>query len=436
MSSPVDLLIKNASQLVTMPAPPDRPKSGGDLDEIGLIPDGALAISGEKILAVGPTTRVLAQVEIGPDTTILEARGQTVQPGFIDPHTHTVFAGWREAEFSQRLRGVSYLEILQAGGGILNTVARTRAASFEDLLASTLAKLDQFLLYGTTTVEIKSGYGLNRADEIKMLRVMEAASQLHPVDIVPTFLGAHAVPPEFQDRKERYIDLLTREILPEVASEKLAQFADVFCEEGVFTVQESERILSRAQELGLGAKLHADELAAAGGAELAARLGAISADHLLKVSRQGIEHLARRGVVAVLLPLTSFFLRAAGFAPARTLIQAGVPVALATDFNPGTSPVQSQALTIGLACLKLGLSPAEALAATTVNAAHALRQGDHLGSLTPGKQADVVILNAPSHEFISYRFGTNLVRTVIKKGRIVVFQGRLKLKGRGDGYEP
>jgi len=436
MSLPVaSILIKHASQLVTMPITGGAPKRGADLGEIGLVEDGALAISGERILAAGPTSQVVAQVKVGPETRILEARGRTVLPGFVDPHTHTVFAGWREKEFVQRLQGASYLEILQAGGGILNTVTRTRAASFEELLSSTLVKLDEFLLHGTTTVEIKSGYGLNRIDELKTLEVVAAAARAHPVEVVPTFLGAHAIPPEYRGRAAAYIDFLREEVLPEVAERKLAQFVDVFCEEGVFSTTEAERLLSRARDLGFGLKLHADELAASGGAELAARLRATSADHLLKVSREGIAALAQAGVTAVLLPLTSFFLKAEGFAPARALVEAGVPVALATDFNPGTSPVQSQALSIGLACLKLGLTPAEALASATANAAFALGLGQRVGSLAPGWQADVIVIDAPSYEFIPYRFGTNLVRTVIKKGRIVVEEGRLLPIERGAGHD-
>ncbi len=358
----------------------------------------------------------------------LDARGGTVTPGLVDPHTHLLFAGTRERELELRRRGGGYLEILGAGGGILSTVAATRAASPEDLAAHGRRWLDEMLGHGTTTIEAKSGYGLDLATELRLLEVAHQLGAEGPVDVVPTYLGAHAVAPEFRDRPdatEAYARHVVEEQLPAVAAQGWARFCDVFCEEGVFTADQSRRILETALGLGMAARLHADELAPSGGAELAAEIGALSADHLAAPSAAGIDALAAaaaagRPVVATLLPATTWFLMSDHYAPARELIDRGVPVALGTDFNPGTSPTASLPLVMTVACLALKLTPAEALAAVTVNAAHSLGLGDEIGSLEPGKAADLVVWRVPSADQIPYWPGADLVRTVVKRGRIVL----------------
>lgn len=420
-----DLVVANAAQMVTMAGFSARPKRGRQMDEPGLIEGGWLAAKEGKIVAVGEQALVMSAVRVGPGTEVLDATGRLVTPGLVDPHTHLVFAGWREREMTARLRGSSYLDILAAGGGILSTVRETRRATAGELRAQAQGVLDRMLLAGTTTVEAKSGYGLTLADELKCLSVIRDLDRTHAVDVVPTFLGAHAVPPEYRDSPDHFVDLIVEEMLPAVAREGLAEFADVFCEEGVFSVDQSRRILKEARVLGFGLKLHADELAPQGGAELAAELGAVSADHLLHASPQGLAALADREVIAVLLPGTPFFLGLDLPPRGREMVDAGVPVALATDFNPGTCPVESMAIVMTLACVTQRLTPAEALAAATINAAHALRRADTLGSLEAGKTADLVIYDAPDYRFLSYRFGVNLVDTVIKGGRVVVRGGEL-----------
>ncbi|MDQ2964298.1 MAG: imidazolonepropionase, partial [Chloroflexota bacterium] len=358
----------------------------------------------------------------------LDARGGTVTPGLVDPHTHLLFAGSREGELELRRGGAGYLEILAAGGGILSTVAATRAASAEELAAHGRRWLDEMLGHGTTTVEAKSGYGLDLTTELRLLEVAHRLGAEGPVDVVPTYLGAHAVPPEFRGRSdaaESYVREPVEEQLPAIAAQGLARFCDVFCEEAVFSADQSRRILGTAQGLGMAARLHADELAPSGGAELAAEIGALSADHLASPSPAGIDALAAaaaggRPVVATLLPATTWFLMSNHYAPARELIDRGVPVALGTDFNPGTSPTASLPLVMTVACLALKLSPAEALAAVTVNAAHSLGLGDEIGSLEPGKAADLVVWRVPSADQIPYWPGADLVRTVVKRGRIVL----------------
>jgi imidazolonepropionase len=355
---------------------------------------------------------------------VIDAGGRLVMPGMVDPHTHLVFAGSREYELEMRLNGATYLEILRAGGGILATTRKTRAATEEELAWETKKRLNRFLLHGVTTVEAKSGYGLTVEDELKMLRVAKRLNEEHPVDIVSTFMGAHAVPPEYKENPDAYVDLVIEEMIPRVARENLAEFCDVFCEEGVFTVEQSERILEAGKRHGLRPKLHADEIEPMGGAELAARVGAVSADHLLKVSDEGIRRMAEAGVVAVLLPGTAFFLMAE-YARARHMIDQGVPVALATDRNPGSSPTESLPLIMNLACLQMKMTPAEVISAATINAAHAVSRARQVGSLEPGKQADILILDAPNYPYLQYHFGVNLVDTVIKKGKVVVEGGRL-----------
>ena len=359
-----------------------------------------------------------------PPDELLDARDGTILPGFVDPHTHLPFAGFRESEFDRRLRGESYAEIAAAGGGIVATVAATRAASPADLLALTLGRLDRQILTGTTTTEAKSGYGLDREAELKQLRVLREANGRHPVEIAVTAMPAHEVPPEHRGDPEAYVRLVTDEIYPAVAAEKLAEAADVFCETGVFSVEQSRRLLLAARDHGWRLHIHADELSPLGGAELAAEVGAAAASHLLHVSPEGVAAMAARGVVAIGLPGVSFFLRER-YAPLRTLVGAGVPVALATDCNPGSSHTESMPCIVALACLGAGLSTEEALVGATLNAAAALGRADRLGSIEPGKQADLVVLDAPSPAHLVYHFGVNLVRHVVKAGRAVVRDGVL-----------
>ncbi len=388
-----------------------------------------------RIVAVGPRSEVERKLEADGHSlgrfARLDARGGTVTPGLVDPHTHLLFAGSREGELELRQRGADYLEILQAGGGILSTVAATRQASAADLAAHGRRWLDEMLSHGTTTIEAKSGYGLDVATEIRLIDVAYKLGQEGPIDVVPTFLGAHAVPAEFRGRPdgtEAYVRSVIEDQLPGVAAHGRAQFCDVFCEEGVFTAEQSERILRAALSLGLQPRLHADELVPSGGAELAAAVGAVSADHLGAPSDAGITALARasadgRPVVATLLPATTWFLMKDHHAPARRFIERGIPVAIGTDFNPGTSPTPSMPLAMTVACLALKLTPDEALAAATINAAHAIGMGDDVGSLEEGKAADLVVWSVPTSRQIPYWPGADLVRSVVKRGRVVLEAG-------------
>ncbi len=419
----VDLLIRNAAQVVTSNDGSERPLQGDELNRIQAIENGAVAVSGQKITAVGPTAAVLEQVKTDEKTRIIDAAGKIVLPGLVDPHTHVVFGGSREHELALKLQGVPYLEILARGGGILSSVEATRAASEEELVDRGLKYCHQMLNQGTTTAEAKSGYGLTTEAELKTLRAVRAVDAAQPVDLIPTFLGAHAVPKEYKGDPDRYLDLVIGEMLPRVVEEKLACYCDVFCEEGVFSVEQSRRLLEAARKAGLQLKLHADEIVPLGGAELAAEMGAVSADHLLVVSDRGIEKMAEAGVIAVLLPGTTFYLREDHYAPARKMIEAGVPVALATDFNPGSSPNNNLQLVINIACLYLRMTPAEVINAITINAAHALGRAASVGSLEKGKTADLVVFDAPNYDYLAYRYGTNLVDMVIKNGAVVV-EGR------------
>ena len=358
----------------------------------------------------------------------VDARGGLVTPGLIDSHTHLVFAGTREAEWQMRARGAGYLEVLAAGGGILSTVAATRAASDGELQAAARRRLAEMLACGTTTAEVKSGYGLDTATELRLLEIAGRLATEGPVELVPTYLGAHAVPAEYRSRPDgtdAYVAHVVGEDLPEVARQGIARFCDVFCEAGVFDAAQSRRILEAAAGLGLRLRIHADELAPSGGAELAAAIGCLSADHLAAPSEAGVAALAAsaaagRPVVATLLPATSWFLGKHHFAPARRFVESGVPVALATDLNPGTSPTVSLPLVMSIACLEMGLTPAEALAGTTINAAHSLGLGDRLGSIEPGKQADLVVWDVATVEQLPYWLGSRTARTVVKRGRVVL----------------
>ncbi len=409
------LLLKNASELVTCRG--HAPKCGPAMQDIGIIEDGALWLEDGIIRKVGATDEVLSGIAATPDT-VIDATGRCVLPGFVDPHTHFLFAGHRAEEFSWRLRGDTYMDIMERGGGIINSVRATRQASADELLAIGLRRLDSMLSFGVTTVEGKSGYGLDAATELKQLAVMAELDRQHPVEVVRTFMGAHAVPAEYKGRTDEFVDYLLQDVLPLVAEQRLAEFCDVFCEKGVFSVEQSRRLLTAAQSLGLQAKVHADEIVTLGGAELAAELGALSAEHLLHASDAGIRRMAETGVIAVLLPATAFCLREP-YARARFMIDSGVPVALATDFNPGSCFSESIPLVIALAALYMQMTPAEIVTALTINAAAAVGRANRIGSLERGKQGDFVLLDHPSHLYLPYHAGVNCVATVVKRGEIV-----------------
>ena len=411
-----DILIVNASELITFAGGSEKPRIGKQMRELGIIKGGSVAVKDGRIIAVGKTVDVRKTVRA---ETIINASGKTVMPGFVDPHTHLVFAGSREDEFQMRVEGASYMEILKAGGGILKTVMETRKATSDELLGFGLNTLDIMLSHGTTTVEAKSGYGLTTKDELKILNVIKRLNQLHAVDVVPTFMGAHAVPAEYKAYPDDYVKLVVEEMIPKVAEKGLAEFCDVFCERGVFTVEQSRRILEAGRAQGLKPKVHADEMSSFGGAELAAHVGAVSAEHLLFASESGLKAMAEKGVIAVLLPAAAFSLMVGRYADARKMIDYGVPVALGTDFNPSCW-VENQQLVIAFACYFMRMTPAEAITAATINAAHAIGKAHEVGSLEVGKKADIIVLNVPSHMFIGYRFGVNLVDKVIKNGRLVV----------------
>jgi imidazolonepropionase len=411
-----ELLIKHAAQLVTLAGPP-RPRAGAEAGELGIIEDGALLARGGVIVAVGATSEVAPLASEG--ATTIDAAGCVVAPGFVDPHTHPVFAGTREDEYQMRAAGVTYQEIAARGGGIRSTVRKTRSASEEELFEIGKRHAQWLLEHGTTTIEAKSGYGLTLEDELKILRVIRRLDRETPLEIVPTFLGAHEIPDEYQDRREDYVRLIIEQMLPRVAAESLARYADVFCEAHVFNVDESRRILTRAKSLGLGVRIHAEQLSASGGASLAAELGAASADHLEWIDDAGIDELRKARVVAVLLPGAVFNLGLTRYAPARRMIEAGLPIALATDFNPGSSSTPSMQMIMSIACTQMRMTPAEALTAATINAAHSLDRGSRVGSLEAGKQADAVVFDCSDYRQIPYFFGVNHAAVVIKLGRVI-----------------
>jgi imidazolonepropionase len=415
-----DFLLINAGQLVTVAGNSDHPKRGEELSEIAVITDGAVAARDGVIAAVGTTSELQDRVELEEDAVVIDAGGKVVLPGLVDPHTHVVFAGSREHELEMKIQGMPYLEILARGGGILDTVRSTREASREDLVRTAAKYLDEMLAQGTTTAEAKSGYGLTLKDELKMLEAISVLQETQPVDLVPTFLGAHAIPEEYKDDPDGFVDLVIQEMLPAISPLGLARFCDVFCEEGVFSVEQTRRILLEAKRLGFELKIHADEMVTLGGAELAAELGATSADHLMMISDQGIEMLAASETIAVLLPATTFCVMGERYAPARKMIEKGAAVALSSDFNPGSSPVNSLQIVMGIACRQLKMAPAEVISAVTINAAHAIGCASSVGSIEEGKRADLVIFDAQDYRYLMYRFGTNLVDKVVKSGRIVV----------------
>jgi imidazolonepropionase len=417
-----DLLLEGAAQVVTLDdGRPGAKRGRAAMNDLGVVEDGAVAVRGGRVVAVGPTDEL---ARTPAPRVRLDAEGRTVLPGFVDAHTHPVFARWREAEFALRCRGASYAEILAAGGGILASAGALQGVPTTALALAVRKRLDRMLLHGTTTVEAKSGYGLTTASELASLEALKLAGRGHPVTVVPTFLGAHALPAEFARRRRAYVDEVVDVMLPRVARRRLARFCDVFVEEGAFTLAEGRRILTAARRLGLGLKIHADEFGDSGGARLAATLQATSAEHLGGTGPAGIRALARAGTVPVLLPGTSLFLGLPKKPDARAMIAAGCPVALASDFNPGSSPTENLALVAALGCTTLGLTPEEAVVAITRNAAAAVGEESRAGRIAPGRRADLVLLDAPSYLHLPYRMGTNLVDRVLVAGRPVVQHGR------------
>jgi len=407
------LLIEHLDELITVAGP--APRRGDAQRDAPGCPDGAIACEGERIVAAGATRDVRAAVTLAADARVIDGRGCSMVPGFVDPHTHVVFAGDRRAELRRRLAGGSYAAIAAEGGGILGTVRATRDASEDALVEATVPRLAEMLAAGTTTAEAKSGYGLDTESELRMLRAIARLDAAQPIDLVPTFMGAHEVPPDYRGRQADFVELVIDQMTPRAAP--LAEWCDVFCDRGFFTVGESRAILEAGRRAGLKLRLHADELAATGGAELAAELGARSADHLVQVTPAGIAALAAGGVVATLLPCAAFYLKLGRFAPARDLVGAGVPVALATDVNPGGGLSPSMATAMSLACFSMGLTFEEALVGATINAAYSLDRHDTVGSLEPGKLFDAVLVGGPAVSLI--RLGAPGVRAVFKRGRQV-----------------
>lgn len=396
----------------------EGPRSKEAMSELGLIKDGSVWLEDGKIAAVGTTAELEEKyAEHSAEAEVIDAKGQLVTPGLVDPHTHVAYGGSREGEFEKRLQGTSYMDIMNAGGGIHASMRMTREATEEELVEQTKERLDSFLEHGVTTVEGKSGYGMNLETELKQLRVMKKLNAVHPIDLVPTFMGAHAVPAEYKGKEDEFVDYLIDKMLPEVA--ELAEFNDVFCEKNVYTPEQSERILEAGKKYGLTPKIHADEIVSYGGAELAAKVGAISAEHLLKASDEGIRAMAEAGVIACLLPATALYLREEA-AQGRKMIDSGVAVAISTDCNPGSSPTVSMPLVMNLACISMRLTPAEALVAATYNAACAIKREDRAGSIEVGKQADIVLWKVKSYQELQYLFGVNHVQTVWKNGERVV----------------
>jgi imidazolonepropionase len=408
------LVIRNARQLICVSQTGERRKAGDAMRSPTIMANASLIADGDRISWVGPTAQI---PPLPKDAEIVDATGKVVLPGFIDSHTHLIFAGTREDEFEQRLQGATYQQIAAQGGGINSTVRRVRQASKEELKDLARPRLRRLLTAGVTTVEVKSGYGLTLADELKSLEAIADLNAEGPLELVPTFLGAHAVPPEFAADRSGYVRLLIDTMLPEIARRRLADFCDVFCETGVFSLEESERILRKAQTLGFRVKLHADELTPLGGAELAAKLGAESADHLLCITDAGIDALAAAGTVAALLPGTAFFL-GLPYAPARKLLDRGVAVTLGSDCNPGTCMTENLPLVGAMACTQMKMLPAEVVTALTLNAAAALGRSERLGSLEVGKQADVLICNIPDYRHLFYHFGVDHVWRVVKRGQV------------------
>jgi len=414
-----DLVIFNSNELVSMNTRYGAPRIGENMSELAIIKDGAIAIKDDLIIFIGTTDDLISKYEFGKIPTKVDATNKLVTPGFVDPHTHIIFDGTRENELSMKLEGKTYLEILKAGGGILRTVRKTREATLEKLVENGKKILDRMMSYGTTTLEAKSGYGLTTESEIKQLKTIQILNNKHPLDIIPTFLGAHAIPPEYNDKTEKYIDLIVSDMIPKIAKEGLAEFCDVFCEKGIFSIKQTRKILKTAIRYGLKPQIHIDEIVDTNGALLASKVRAIQTGHLLKSNDEGLKAMAEAGVIATLLPGTPFCLMLDDYAPARKMIDLGIPVALATDLNPNCW-TESMQMIITLACYHMKLSPAEALTAATINGACAIQKQDEIGSLEIGKRADLIVFDIPNHNFLPYHFGVNLVSKVIKNGKIIV----------------
>jgi imidazolonepropionase len=418
--SNADLIIHHAKQLITAKGFTQHPATGPEMEELGIIEDGAVAITHGRITAVGKSAEILHNYEAQEK---IDASGKTVTPGLIDAHTHFVFTGSRESELEMKIKGMKYLEILEKGGGILSTVRDTRNATKDQLLNQCRKRASNLLTHGTTTIEAKSGYGLELAAEIKSLEVIKTLNQEGPLTLAATFLGAHAIPPEFEGNVNGYVEAICNDWIPQIQQQNLASFADVFCEKGVFEIEASRKILLTGKRFGLMAKIHADELYPLGGAELAAEVGAISADHLLYASAAGMEQMKKAGVIATLLPAAPLTLMLDRYADARKFISTRVPVALGSDLSPSCW-LENHQLVLALACYKMRMTPAEALMAATINAAHSIQKAAEIGSLEPGKKADAVVFNVPNYRFLSYRLGMNMVDTVVKNGSVVVRDGR------------
>lgn len=415
----LDLIIIHINELVTMDSKYGVPRRGKNMAELAPIHDGAVAISGNSIVFVGKTNELFSNFFPNGKTVIIDATNRLVTPGFVDPHTHIIFDGSRENELEMKLTGKTYLEILESGGGILKTVRATRKASLEILIQNGKKILNRMMEYGTTTIETKSGYGLDVENEIKSLLAAKELNLKHPMDVISTFLGAHAVPPEYEGETDDYVELVISEMIPKVAQEELAEFCDVFCEEGIFSVVQTKEILKAAMKYGLKPQIHIDEIVDTNGALLAAELNVVQTGHMLKSNDEGLRAMKEAQTIATLLPGTPFCLMMRDYAPARKIIEYGIPIALATDLNPNCW-TESMQIIIALACYHMNLSPAEALTAATINAACALQKQEQIGSIEVGKKADLIIFDVPNHNFLPYQFGVNLVSKVIKNGKVVV----------------
>ncbi len=422
-----DLIIENAKQAVTVQGHSSSPAIGPQMEELDIIQNASIAVLGDKIISVGKSDEILAHYSA---EVRVDAAGKVVLPGLIDAHTHFVFAGSRENELELKIKGASYMEILQSGGGILKTVRDTRAASEDELLNICKRRGLNLLKHGTTTIEAKSGYGLTLQDEIKILEVIRRLNNETPLTLIATFLGAHAIPPEFSGRTSDYVKTICDSWIPEIAKRKLATFCDVFCEKGVFEISDSRMILEAGKKFGLLPKIHADEFYPLGGAELAGEVGAISADHLLQASATGLEKMKASGTIAALSPATPLTAMTDKYADARGMIQRSIPIALGSDLNPSCW-IENYQLVLALACYKLRITPAEAIVAATINAAHSIRKAEEIGSIEVGKKADLVIFDVNDYRFLGYRFGANMVDTVIKNGRVEVSQGNLLTNAEG-----
>jgi len=431
MNSYVDLIIDHIGQLCTIPAHDSEPQRGHRLGDLRLVENAAVVIQNERIMAIGPRENILASYNAAD---IIDAQGKVVTPGLIDPHTHLIWAGDRAEEFEQRLKGATYQAIMAAGGGINRTVQSTRAATLTDLIEQGKKRLDLMLRHGTTTAEVKTGYGLNPETEINMLNAIALLDMECEMEVVPTFLGAHAIPPEYASDPDAYVSLITERMIPMVAAWQAEHwpgplYCDVFCETGAFTLDQTRRILEAAQVASLKLRVHADEFVSIGGTALAVEMGATSVDHLLATTPEDVKRIGNSNTIAILLPATPFGLGIPNTAPAKALIEANAIIALATDCNPGTAWCESMQMPLALATRTLGLTQAQALAAATINAAFAVDRGDVVGSIEVGKQADLVIWDVPDYRHLGYRFGANLAQTVIKKGKIVVENGEILNRG-------